>query len=352
MIDKASYQNTWFIVARVFRHGRFLRIGLAAIGSVLGLLASGASATTTYSSGMERSQWYLASSIFECALTHPIPRFGRAVFYHEAGEDLKFYLDADRNPLRAGEAALVIEAPTWRPGSGVRDLGYVPVKDEPHPVTLGLELSSQLMDALLKGMRPTFTRRAKYNDESVRVEVNSVQFANWYDQYNECAAGLLPNNFRQVEKTAVYFEVDKAVLSDKGKAALKRAVDYTLADPSVTAVYVDGHADGSGRRISNRRLSKDRAEAVTAYLEQLGLPNEKINTRYHGERYPVVSNNSKTNKARNRRTTVRLDRGDRPGSIDDFEQENNRLESKSASVRPASRPEPGRPAAADGFQDF
>ncbi|GAA3958983.1 flagellar protein MotY [Allohahella marinimesophila] len=348
MIDIASYQNTWFAVARVFRLGRFFRPGFAAMVGLIWLSASTVSATTTYTSGMERSQWYLASSIFECALTHPIPRFGRAVFYHEAGEDLQFYLDADRNPMRAGEAALVIEAPSWRPGSGVRDLGYVPVKDAKRPVTLNLSLSSQLMDSLLKGMQPTFTRRAKYNDESVRVEVNSVQFANWYDQYNECVAGLLPNNFRQVEKTAVYFDVNESVLSEKGKAALKRAVDYALADPSVTAVYVDGHADGSGRRISNRRLSKDRAEAVTAYLEQLGLPNEKINTRYHGERYPVAKNDNKPNKARNRRTTVRLDRGDQPGNIDDFEQENDRLENTTAAARPAT----AKPAIADDFQDF
>ena len=48
---------------------------------------------------------------------------------------------------------------------------------------------------------------------------------------------------------------------------------------------------------------------MTNYLVQKGLPEEMINTRYHGERYPVAKNNSKANKAINRRTTVLLLRG-------------------------------------------
>ena len=88
------------------------------------------------------------------------------------------------------------------------------------------------------------------------------------------------------------------------------------ADSTVTAIYVDGHTDSSGRRIYNRRLSKARAEAVTDYLIKGGIPATIIQTRYHGERYPVVKNTSKANKAQNRRTTVRLMRGDDAGSYE------------------------------------
>ena len=83
---------------------------------------------------------------------------------------------------------------------------------------------------------------------------------------------------------------------------------YVSADDSIQSIYVDGHSDNLGRRLLNRDLSKRRAEVVTRYLVQLGVPEDKIVTRYHGERYPVVPNTSAENRARNRRVTVRLER--------------------------------------------
>ena len=78
----------------------------------------------------------------------------------------------------------------------------------------------------------------------------------------------------------------------------------------MTAIYVDGHTDNTGRRIYNRRLSKARAEAVRDYLARNGLSEDVIRTRYHGERYPVVKNSTTKNKSKNRRTTVRLVQGE------------------------------------------
>jgi len=264
----------------------------------------------TYHAPLERSQWYLTSSIFECSLIHEIPVYGRAVFYHEAGEPLQFYTEVARNVMRPGKAALVVEASSWRPGESIQDLGYVEVRDSNKPLIVERKRADSMMQGLLAGRMPTFTRRSKHSDERVRVKVNSINFPKVYQGYKNCVSALLPVNFRQVERTRVHFTVDKAVLTKEDKRKLDRVALYVLADSSVTLVYVDGHTDNSGRRIYNRRLSKSRAEAVTAYLARKGLVPDMIQTRYHGERYPVVKNNSKTNKAKNRRTTVRLVRGE------------------------------------------
>ncbi|MEC8483224.1 MAG: OmpA family protein, partial [Pseudomonadota bacterium] len=58
----------------------------------------------------------------------------------------------------------------------------------------------------------------------------------------------------------------------------------------------------------NRELSKTRAEKVTAYLLQKGIPPEKIVSRYHGERYPAADNRTNDGRERNRRVTIRLER--------------------------------------------
>jgi outer membrane protein OmpA-like peptidoglycan-associated protein len=271
----------------------------------------------TYSADLSNSQWYLSASIFECSLTHPIPRYGKGVFYHEAGEKLKFYLDANANPMKSGKAALVIEAPQWRPGNGVHNLGLVPVSNSSQPITVARRNARNMMEGLMDGMTPTFTRKAWYSDDSVRVRVSSVNFPEFYNDYLGCVASLLPVNFKQVQRTKVLFKVDKAEMTEEDRKLLENVVIYLKADNTITSIVIDGHTDSSGRRIYNRRLSKDRAEVVRAYFIENGIAEEMITTRYHGERYPVAKNINKRNKAQNRRTTVRLERGQRIASNDE-----------------------------------
>ncbi len=268
----------------------------------------------TYSADLSNSQWYLSASIFECSLTHPIPRYGKGVFYREAGEKLKFYLDANANPMKSGKAALVIEAPQWRPGNGVQSLGLVPVSDSSQPIVVARKNARNMMEGLMGGMTPTFTRKAWYSDDSVRVRVSSVNFPAFYDDYLGCVASLLPVNFKQVQRTKVLFKVDKSEMTEQDRKLLENVVIYLKADNTITSIIIDGHTDSSGRRIYNRRLSKDRAEVVRAYFIKNGISEEMITTRYHGERYPVAKNSSTRNKAKNRRTTVRLERGQRIAS--------------------------------------
>ncbi len=268
----------------------------------------------TYSANLSNSQWYLSASIFECSLTHPIPRYGKGVFYHEAGEKLKFYLDANANPMKSGKAALIIEAPQWRPGNGVQDLGLVRVSDSSQPIVVARNNARNMMEGLMDGMTPTFTRKAWYSDDSVRVRVSSVNFPDFYNDYLGCVAALLPVNFKQVQRTKVLFKVDKAEMTEQDRKQLENVVIYLKADNTITSIVIDGHTDSSGRRIYNRRLSKDRAEVVRSYFMKNGISEDMITTRYHGERYPVAKNSNKSNKAKNRRTTVRLERGQRVAS--------------------------------------
>jgi len=271
----------------------------------------------TFGAKLDKSQWYLSASIFECSLVHEIPYYGKGIFYHEAGEELKFMTSTVKNPMKPGKAALVIEASAWKPGNVIDDLGYVDVTDSTKPIVVNKRKATVMMSGLLAGMAPTFTRKAWFSDDSIRLYINSIHFRSVYDGYLECISGLLPVNFKQVERTRVHFQTDKADLTKDDKKALDRVVLYVNADSSVTAIYVDGHTDNTGRRIYNRRLSKSRAEAVRDYLVRKGLPTEAIRTRYHGERYPAVKNSNKNNKSKNRRTTVRLVQGEMLGPPSD-----------------------------------
>lgn len=262
----------------------------------------------SYRATIEDSNWELESSIFVCRLSHEIPSFGRAVFEHEAGENVHFLLDPTEKGHFAKGAMLVSEAPPWRPGLLTKAIG--PVKAvKSGQLDVKTDYAKAMLAALHKGLMPTFTTQTWYGTpEYLRVSVSAVNFRNAYNDYVGCVAQLLPVNYRQVARTAVLFPPGEWRLSDSTRERLDLIILYIQNDNSVQSVYVDGHSDSAGRRLANRDLSKKRAEVVTDYFVKNGLSGDMVTTRYHGERYPVVPNTTKSNRARNRRVTIRLEK--------------------------------------------
>ncbi|GAA6134254.1 OmpA family protein [Oceaniserpentilla sp. 4NH20-0058] len=244
-------------------------------------------------------------------MVQPIPHYGEAVFYHEAGEDLMFHLKTKKNLMGKGQAALHIEPPIWGPSRFAEDLGLVAVMQTSKPVKVEPNRANHMMQALIQGMQPTFTRKARYDDnEPIRISVSAANFNSFYQDYLGCVSGLLPVNFRQVAKSKVQFKGGGDYLDAPSKKKLDLIILYVKADPSIKALYIDGHSDSSGRRYNNRRLSEQRAVKVTEYMVKKGLDPEMFTTRYHGERYPVASNETRAGRVLNRRVTIRLEKED------------------------------------------
>jgi outer membrane protein OmpA-like peptidoglycan-associated protein len=272
-------------------------------GIALAVSLSCQSVAGTYGAGIENSQWYLSDSVFECSLVHDIPGYGRAVFYHRAGESLSFYLESRVPLMRPGKALVAVEAPAWRPGVETRKLGYVSVAEGRRQVKLEARHAMQLMQGLLEGMAPTVTRRAWYNDEAIRVRVSNINFARQMDGYQVCAANLLPVNYDQIRRSRVAFASGSTSLSDTDRQLLDNIAEFVMADSTVERIFVDGHSDRIGSRITNRALSEERAKVVADYLRSKGISSDMITVRAHGDQYPVSSR-----PADNRRTTIRLQR--------------------------------------------
>lgn len=294
-----------------------LKLRMILAGGFCCALATAGVQAATFGAGIENSRWNLSSSLFECSLNHEIPQLGRAVFYNRAGEELRFYLDLNINPMAPGKAALALEAPAWRPGIPVQNLGYVRVDSSRRPITVAASTSWRMLASLADGLAPTFTRQSAYGPDSIRVRLSHVNLSYVKNGFQQCIASLLPVNFDQVERTAIYFGSGSTSLSQADRAVLDKIILYLSADSTVDAVYVDGHTDRAGSRIDNRTLSKERAEAVTEYLVRQGVAPTKITTRYHGDRYPVAGAKN------NRRTTIRLQREGEPVSDDVLQQAGN-----------------------------
>ena len=94
-------------------------------------------------------------------------------------------------------------------------------------------------------------------------------------------------------------------LSDDAKQGLANIAKQGLAYSKGWGISVAGFADASGNAAANQVLSKERAQAVAAYLlQECGIPVGRILAP--GETNPVASNESPSGLAENRRVEVRL----------------------------------------------
>ncbi len=103
----------------------------------------------------------------------------------------------------------------------------------------------------------------------------------------------------------VRFGFNKYELSDEAKAALDGFASKIKSENKNVYVEVQGHTDNVGSEKVNLELGYKRAEQVMRYLSmQHGFPLHKMNVISYGEYKPVVANDTKDNRAQNRRVTL------------------------------------------------
>lgn len=103
----------------------------------------------------------------------------------------------------------------------------------------------------------------------------------------------------------ITFDFNKSTLKPQFYGSLN-GVASTLAEYNQTMIEVVGHTDSIGTDAVNDRLSKERADAVAAYLRAQGVQGERIETLGAGKRYPVADNNTEAGRAANRRVEIRV----------------------------------------------
>ncbi len=119
------------------------------------------------------------------------------------------------------------------------------------------------------------------------------------------AAPAEPSAEKVTFDTDTFFDFDKSMLKPAGRAKLD-ALASRLSQATVEVVVAVGHADATGTKDYNQRLSERRARAVVNYLADKGLPQEKIFSEGKGETQPAASNATKAGRAKNRRVEVEV----------------------------------------------
>ncbi|WP_199139573.1 OmpA family protein [Pedobacter sp. ASV12] len=122
------------------------------------------------------------------------------------------------------------------------------------------------------------------------------------------------------ETKVVVTEADRKVVAeaiknlefDLGKSTIRQKSYASLNDVAALLMSKDfslklaGHTDNTGSRALNLRLSKDRAEAVKAYLVGQGANASRIEATGYGPDQPIATNKTAAGRQANRRVEFTL----------------------------------------------
>ncbi len=103
----------------------------------------------------------------------------------------------------------------------------------------------------------------------------------------------------------VFFDYDDARIRPEAQATLD-AKARILRDNAALRIRIEGHCDERGSNEYNDALGHRRAEAIMAYLTAAGLDARRFELVSFGEDRPLVSGQSESAWARNRRGEFRV----------------------------------------------
>ena len=109
--------------------------------------------------------------------------------------------------------------------------------------------------------------------------------------------------------TEAKIEIKKKIMFTKNSATIRGSKSFEilkiiagiLSGNTTVRVSIEGHTDNRGKANRNRKLSKQRAEAVKAYLVNKKIAADRLETVGWGPDAPIASNKGKRGRSKNRR---------------------------------------------------
>jgi len=100
------------------------------------------------------------------------------------------------------------------------------------------------------------------------------------------------------------FDLGKATIKEKSYETLNRVAGLLVQKNF--SLKLAGHTDNSGSATTNLKLSKDRAEAIKAYLVAQGANASRIEATGYGSTQPIATNKTAAGRQKNRRVEFSL----------------------------------------------
>lgn len=105
---------------------------------------------------------------------------------------------------------------------------------------------------------------------------------------------------REALTEIVFFEYDSDEITPTAEDKLQSKAAVLRSNPGVR-LRIEGHCDQRGSTEYNLALGQRRAEAVRAYLLNLGIDGSRLSTASYGKERPLMEGDDEASLARNRR---------------------------------------------------
>jgi peptidoglycan-associated lipoprotein len=103
---------------------------------------------------------------------------------------------------------------------------------------------------------------------------------------------------------SVKFPNDSSKLSPEAQQRLQDFADKLKNDNRNVYLEIQGHTDATGAPAANDKLGEARAEAVRLFMNQHGVPLNRMSTISYGKADPVADNKTRAGRAQNRRVVL------------------------------------------------
>jgi len=103
---------------------------------------------------------------------------------------------------------------------------------------------------------------------------------------------------------SVKFPANSSKLSKEAEQRLQDFADKLKNDNRNVYLEIQGHTDALGPDMVNQRLGEQRAEAVRLFMNQHGVPLNRMSTISYGKADPVAKNKTRAERAQNRRVVL------------------------------------------------
>ena len=103
---------------------------------------------------------------------------------------------------------------------------------------------------------------------------------------------------------SVKFPSDSSKLSPEAQQRLTDFAEKLKTDNRNVYLEIQGHTDSRGSDPANQRLGDERAEAVRLFMNQHGVPLNRMSTISYGKADTVADNKTKQGRAQNRRVVL------------------------------------------------
>ncbi len=259
---------------------------------------------------MDISRWEYKGGKFECELENTFFPHGKFYFRTNVKNNISFVSSFVEQDKKYTKAKLYMQSNNW--GEQTKQLIDIVDVTSISNVVFNRNVDF-LLKALIHGNWVKVELEHNKNEKNISSTskfisylLPTIEFEKSYQSFTECSSNLPLMNYENARTLTLNYGIGKHELSKAQYKTLSNFYSYYHKDKEISQVLLDGYTDNTGSRLTNLTLAKSRVDMVKETLAALGIREDKMQVRFHGDRLPLVGNETEAQRQKNRRVTVRL----------------------------------------------